>query len=373
MSRRAWAIFALVVRLAQAFTLHRESADEDFFMRELRRRLWHNIVLLDAFFALDRGSQPLITLGSFSRPLPSNLNDHDFAEYSVSSPARQGQVTDMTFALVVEELSACIHHINFLEDKPAGETWQHRLHLAQAQQRSIEEKYLCYCDPSIDFHRFILKVARVVLTSMTLRAVRPMQRDPSYALPAIDSPWVFELGLNTLRQCCGIGGDPPLAKWKQLAWVQWHPIAVVLAGLCSIKNLDGDTEVEAWQLIDKMMAHSSKFVADTKKGSLWQPIEKLYKKALASKRSNCRNISQDHLDNDLFLADVELNSNVTLDGLATHGTARLDNSVFNQVYAPNDWNVEDIPAISETNDWLDWDAIIADMDTGSNENNILWV
>ena len=110
---------------------------------------------MDVFFALDRGSEPLITLASCFRPLPTDLNDDDFDESSLSPSARTAQVTEMTFALVGEELSACALRINFLEDKPTGETWQHRLRLAEAQQKTIEDKYLQYCDPSIDFERCV--------------------------------------------------------------------------------------------------------------------------------------------------------------------------------------------------------------------------
>lgn len=358
-------IFALIVRLARAFNLHRESADETFFLRELRRRLWHNIVVLDTFFALDRGSEALITLGSFSRPLPTNLNDTDFGERSLSVSPREGQVTDMTFALSMEELNACIHRINFLEDKPVGETWQHRLHLAEGQAKIIEERYLRYCDPSKDFHRLILRVSRVVTTTSTLRAVRPMQRDPSNTLPAVDSPWVFELAVNSLRQCTAIIADTVLAKWKQLAWVQWHPIAVVLAGLCSTKNLDPDKQAEAWDLVDQMMVYSAKFVADTKKGSLWVPIEKLYKKAAKHRKAIEASRTDQILQNASVAADIAPVERMLPDTTAT------DVNTSGSSDTNLDFNMDDIAAMLEPNEFLDWDALIADMDAASNEN-ILW-
>lgn len=358
-------IFALLVRLARSFNLHRESADENFFLRELRRRLWHNIIVLDCFFALDRGSEALITLGSFSRPLPTNLNDVDFDENTLSAPPREGQVTDMTFALSMEELSACIHRINFLEDKPAGESWQHRLHLAESQQKIIEDKYLRNCDPTNDFHRLIIRVSKVVLTTLTLRAVRPMQRDTSQTLPSIDSPWVFELAVNTLRQCTAIASDIVLAKWKQLAWVQWHPIAVVLAGLCSPKNLDPAKQAEAWDLVDKMMVYSAKFVADTKKGSLWVPIEKLYKKALKHKTANMTPAS----DGVVSQSDpVALEAALQMPQPA--GLASLQNG--GEIVPPlDDFNMTDMAAMLDPDDMIDWDGLLADMDAASNDN-ILW-
>lgn len=178
----------------------------------------------------------MITLGSWSRPLPIDLNDADFDEHTTSASvaARNAEVTDMTFLLIVSQLSACTHRINFLEDEQSVNTWQHRLEMARSNSSMIEEKYLRHCDPTVDFHRLILKTARITMATMTLRAIRPIQRDPSNVLPPIDSPWVFELGVDALRQCCNIWNDTALMKWKLLAWVQWHTLAVVLAGLCSL-------------------------------------------------------------------------------------------------------------------------------------------
>ena len=340
-------------------------------MAELRRRLWHNIIVVDSYFALDRGTEALITFNSSSRPLPTNVNDQDFDEQSVSAQItpRRGEATDMTFALVVEELSAYVHRLNFLEDKPGGNTWQQRLHLAQSKRNDMEAKYFVFCDSSQDFHRLILKVGRACLTGVILRAVRPVQRDPANVLPPISSPWVFELAVDALRKCIAIWDDRPLAQWKQLIWVQWHPLAVVLAGLCSIQK----TEIvdEAWQLVEKMIMECTQHIADTKNGTLWQPIQKLYKKALAFKESNEASSTQPRHGR---YGDQKVHKN-ELTAIATT-TAQLPENSSDAMNTNPDLSTSqaysnDFSAVLETNDWVDWDAIVADMeDVGA--DTALW-
>ena len=46
-SRRSWTLSALAVRIAHAHGLHSAKASHDTFTTELRRRLWHQLRVLD--------------------------------------------------------------------------------------------------------------------------------------------------------------------------------------------------------------------------------------------------------------------------------------------------------------------------------------
>lgn len=56
-------------------------------------------------------------------------------------------------------------------------------------------------------------------------------------------------------------------------------LAVALAGLCSIRNTP--LAERAWYYVDKHYERSARYVADSRTGMLWKPVEKLYKKASA--------------------------------------------------------------------------------------------
>ena len=143
----------------------------------------------------------------------------------------------------------------------------------------------------------------------------------------------------------------------------------MLAGLCSAKNLDHDKQTEAWQYVDAMMASSSPFVADTKKGTLWQPIEKLYKKATASRKPAAAEV-------DLALAfgtdNIETGAQQVRDASANNKLLEPGQTTV-KPYMADDFNMAEISSVLESDQWLDWDALVADMDVITNQNNTLWV
>ncbi|KAH9836442.1 Fungal specific transcription factor domain [Teratosphaeria destructans] len=278
-SRRAWTLMPTAVRIARAIGLDHERSGCSPHENELRRRTWHQLRFLDVFTAVDRGTEVLITPGSYTTPIPNNVNDCEFDESSAAVPNHETGLTDMSFGLLATEATAVTQHLSVTESSPTGETWQQRLELAEKFRKHVREKYSQYCDMSIPFHRLISAVGNSMGYSMILRAVRPIQRHVSSVPPRVDSPYVLKLATDSLRETERIYQDVAGGGFRWLVWVQWHAIAVALAGLCSIR----DTELakDAWQAVEAAIARYEKHVADTKNGMLWRPIEKLYKKAKA--------------------------------------------------------------------------------------------
>ena len=130
-SRRAWTLLAVALRIARAMGLHHESVQRTPFQTELRRRLWHQIRFLDIYTSLDRGSEHLITMGSFDTPTPKNCNDSDFNESSTSIPEREGEFTDMFYSCLAYDASYTTQLLTTPDTKPGGNTWQQRVEIAQ--------------------------------------------------------------------------------------------------------------------------------------------------------------------------------------------------------------------------------------------------
>lgn len=280
LSRRAWTMTGLVVRIAYGIGLHRELASASAYTKEIKRRLWHQIRVLDAFAAVDRGTELLIQVNSFDTPLPCNVNDSEFDESTVSITNREQGLSDMTFNLMAHSATTLTTSLLAPEDSGTkGETWQQRLDSALNFGKELREKYLQYCDLSLPFHRFLYTVGNSMAASSVLRAVRPMQKHVSSVPPKVDSPFVLQLAVNSLRESEATHQDPEAEGWRWIFWVQWHALAVALAGLCSIR--DNELANTAWQYVEKAYERHARHVADTRSGMLWRPIEKLYKKATA--------------------------------------------------------------------------------------------
>lgn len=271
-----WTLTAVAVRVAKAMGLHREGIPRSPFMTEIRRRLFHQIRFLDAYCCLDRGSEGLITPGSFDTLHPKNVNDSEFDANSTFIPNHEKKLTDQSFALLAYAATERTHLLFIPEDK-SGATWQQRLEMAETFEREVHDKYIGLCDKSKPYQRMMFHVASGMVSSMKLRAVRPVQKHVSSKPPRVDSPYVLELAMNTLTASEAILGDPETSQWRWMIWVPWHGLAVTLAGLCAIR--DTPLASKAWQAAESSYARNLRFVAEGRHGMLWRPIEKLYRKA----------------------------------------------------------------------------------------------
>lgn len=269
----------MAVRIARAMGLHHESVQRTPFQTELRRRLWHQIRFLDMYSSLDRGSEQLIPMNSFDTPIPKNINDKDFNESSTSIPEHEAEFTDMFYSRLAYDASYTTQRLTTPDTKPGGDTWQQRVELAQKFKENCQQKYLQHCDDNIPFQRFLKGVAGAMTGSMFIRAVRPMAKHVSSVPPRVDSPYVLQIAIDSLRASEDLQKDPQTEQWRWMVWVGWHALAIALAGLCSIR--DTDLAKEAWVYVEQAYARGSRHIADSRNGMLWRPVEKLYKKASA--------------------------------------------------------------------------------------------
>nr|POE49117.1 c6 finger domain transcription factor nscr [Quercus suber] len=266
--------------------LHHETTNHTPFEVELRRRIWHGIRFLDTFAAHDRGTEIMTRAGSFDTPVPSNVNDHEWDETSTEIKGHPTGLTDSSFTLLTSDATLFTQRLNTAEICPIGMPWKQRLELAEQFGATIHEKYIQYCDLSVPFHRLIYTVGKSMAASAILRAVRPMQRHVASVPPRVDSPYVLQIALDCLRESERVYDDPAIDKWRWLVWVPWHALAVCLAGLCSIRGTE--LSESAWPLVNSACCRHSKYIADTRNGMLWRPIEKLYRKAKAFREAGRR-------------------------------------------------------------------------------------
>lgn len=360
----------LVARIARAMNIHREMPGESPYLAELRRRCWGTIVFLDCYSSIDRGSEPAIHPETFSRLPPTNLNDADFDENSLAIVPRKGEITDMSLACVAMEGSLLSVRMALPEGAPNDpKAWQRRLDLAHEYTRKIQEDFLQYCDPKNPVHQTIAHTANAASHSVMLRAVRPMHYHPSTPPPRVDSPWVMQLALNILRNADDMWKRKTFSgQWRRMPWVPWHAISVTLAGLCSIRG----TEVadEAWSLVDKSMERYGNHVADSRNGMLWKPVEKLYRKAAAFRDG------QEHQPPPAPQPVIPTPESFDLPKatgepmLSADTSLMMDNMNMNMpIIAPMAMpeSVFDFPpemqaALPIDNSWLDWEAMMKDMD-----------
>lgn len=221
----------------------------------------------------------LIGAESYTVQIPTLTNDDLFDENSTDIPVLEGRKTDLSFVNLCFDACYTIETLLKSEARPSGETWEKRHQLALQFSARVDERYMQYFNKGTAFDNFCHAVCESMKASMILRAVRPMQRYVSSTPPRVDSPYVLRIAMENLRGSDRIYNTESAGRWRWQIWVQWHALAVALAGLCSIRNTP--LAEETWYYVERQYSQSEKFVADTKNGMLWRPVEKLYKKAVA--------------------------------------------------------------------------------------------
>ncbi|KAK9473148.1 fungal-specific transcription factor domain-containing protein [Dipodascopsis tothii] len=112
---RTWISVGLLIRIAQSMGLHR---DPKWFSipqseAEIRRNLWHQIVVLDGLLSISEGLPLTLRVGEHDVRTPANLNDSDLdMESGAVTAARQWESeTDSTFLICISKISHAVCQI----------------------------------------------------------------------------------------------------------------------------------------------------------------------------------------------------------------------------------------------------------------------
>ncbi|KAK8064773.1 hypothetical protein PG994_007411 [Apiospora phragmitis] len=331
-SRASWALTALLLRLGQGAGLLRDGEGRGYspFEVEMRRRIFWQIVVLDVRAAEDRGTEAMIATNMLNMRLPLNLNDDDFGPDSPGPLVERTGGSDITFALATAQSSSIFLWLGQSQSQPLGSTPPQQTEdemITHAQR--LETKYITSADLSHYQSTMAAGLIRLINLKFWLALqypinppAQPASSSPSYplpvapipgdvALPSTDGGGDGESSIATqLRQqqqqrerrwpkvsreamlqtavsvleLTQRNGQSPFAErfgWWSNTYVQWHPLAVCLAELCS--QTRGPLVQRAWESVDVVYPLWAHVVADTRRGQLWRPIRKLYKKARAAR------------------------------------------------------------------------------------------
>ncbi|RYP78574.1 hypothetical protein DL770_006869 [Monosporascus sp. CRB-9-2] len=312
---------------------------------ELRRRLWWQLIVLDIRGVEDRGSDPIVAQGSYDTRLPLNLDDDDFGPDTPGPLAEREGPTDMTFSLCTAQSSGIFLYLNYVASGTGPHARPPSEEEVVAHAQHLEARFVAGVGPdtspvgayiaSFTVRLIILKLWLVTQYPTHRRRDRAaagryraekQQRQQQQAATASaaasgaaggsgdssgSSTTGYYYGGNnnnngggvsreaTLRTAVSImelshhvstaGPLAPRFGWWGATYVQWHPLAVALAELCSCScsssGIGGELADRAWRVIDEVFPLWAERIADTKRGTLWRPIRKLYRKAKAARRA----------------------------------------------------------------------------------------
>ncbi|KAG6246577.1 hypothetical protein E4U23_004528 [Claviceps purpurea] len=102
----AWVLTGTVVRIAQKMGYHRdgESLGLDMYETEMRRRIWWQIMIQDAKYAMLSGLNHSPPSLHWDSKMPTNVNDADIFPGSTASVQARDGPTEMAFVLMLNEI-----------------------------------------------------------------------------------------------------------------------------------------------------------------------------------------------------------------------------------------------------------------------------
>ncbi|KAK3670687.1 hypothetical protein LTR78_009379 [Recurvomyces mirabilis] len=342
-SRAVWTLLPVAIRIAQALNLHREEHYRHLrpLEAQLRRCIWHCLVLIDFESAMDRGSDVVVSeRGTSTRP-PINANDSCFHDSLDISPAPQYGYTGLSIFLIESECAVLARVLNFVEPadmERAPTAMQYDCHArneAVTRQENILKGYLGAPGRGLE-DSTAQRLARTIISCMRLYVVRPLQRHPAMKAPRIAEIDIVGLAVETLGFTLELYRSSHPWMWYIRQFNNWHPLAVLLAELAVSPN---HKHPEAWTVAKEVYAELSRTVAEGVDGPLWLPVAKLMRAAEARQKA---------MEEATYITGIGYHDSTTV------GT--VDEMASNQV--PMDMMID---AEDEIQPWSYWEAFIGDI------------
>lgn len=254
----------------------------------MRRRLWWQILVLDSHASEDRGSDPMIHGATFNTKRPSNVNDEDLDPESTYPVSPRIGFTTMSFCVINHELWRLSQQYNIVvHDFPGNEpghltsaTFEKKVAVLSEFEHHLETEYFVHLDPRNPLAWVATMVPKLVLKRFWLAAYHPLRQEQSAThYEGLTRERLLMTTVEVMEYAHRLDNEPMTApyEWFLRSWVQWHALAVALAELC-VQN-QGPLVQRAWNIIDIVFEPWAAHIADSRRGMLWRPIQKLNAKA----------------------------------------------------------------------------------------------
>jgi hypothetical protein len=282
-----WTLVSLAVRLAKGMVLYSNAKrSESFFNRQMRKRLWLTISVMDLQASFAHGSEPLIDVKEVACALDGlkHLRDTDFDPNTTDDVPDREELTDATFAHVTYHAQVTGRLLNYtgnlgdldLFGKPntsrasnfnsSSDSSISQADLAdQGSREDISAAFdqkafalLRFCDPEASNQAwFTWHSTHSLVSSIRLAAVRPIQPTMPGHGPTTcgigsrernNASRDMELALRVLQKVKLMHTDPRSEGLRWYVTIPWHALAVAIAACHT--GVDEALTRQAWPVVE---------------------------------------------------------------------------------------------------------------------------
>ncbi|KAL1855047.1 hypothetical protein Plec18170_004461 [Paecilomyces lecythidis] len=275
------------------------------FEREMRRRLWFAVGLLDTQASLDRATEPMLPGSWLKSNLPSPIDDCDI-QFGFSEPLkRRDNFTEMNFTLVLCKAQYFTRLLNFSfsEESEAKDLNKRQRYVDEFRQTT--SVLLRGTQPEKEaLHWYMKKVAELISADLQLLVFRPLQRHGDWKPPQVSGSSLLTLAVGIIETSYATLNDARILPWRwlEVIFVQWYALAVSIAEFCVCK--DTSLMETHWSTVECAFDRFRSLVADSERGMLWRPIKNLMERA----RSHVSTLSPSKRHRDESMRNEEMPS-----------------------------------------------------------------
>ncbi|RAQ66400.1 hypothetical protein COH20_002570 [Aspergillus flavus] len=253
-TRRFWTMLALALRIAQALSLHDPSPPFPVkpFEKEMRRRLWHAIGLLDIQASLSSASEPMIKSTWFRFEPFRDMEDDEFStdlEIQIS-PRRNVAETAMFHVLSYAQETA--RQLNISNSvKSDTKSVQQRQQLIISFKTRTDELFVgCQTDQN-NLNCYAKELAHSIGIFLHLLALRPVEASSSSCNSQNTNVNLLRLAVEALDSRCRVYSSARTEPWRWIAplFFPWQALATSLAEILVCDDLHFVRSV--WPLIEQ--------------------------------------------------------------------------------------------------------------------------
>ncbi|EPE10758.1 fungal specific transcription factor domain protein [Ophiostoma piceae UAMH 11346] len=261
-----WILTGMAVRMGQRLlSLAPGTTNSEFFEKQMRLRVWWQILLVDGRMSQLAGQARTFTSDIPEQPLPANLNDSDINPRMTGAPPPiLDRPTEMVFCLLRYEMGHfLISKGKALHDQSA--TIAQRDAVIDDVANTFQTKFLQHLDPAIPLHQIAAAGAHAAVNKMRLMVHHPGQYpDKGKSMSQEEHDMLFRTSVTMVKVLVDGFTAAHLEHFRWHIEVYFQLDAVVFMLIESQTQPPDSALVDsAWGLVGSVLEHKRHLVQDS--------------------------------------------------------------------------------------------------------------
>ncbi|KAI5456481.1 hypothetical protein BGZ63DRAFT_429127 [Mariannaea sp. PMI_226] len=276
-------MLGIAVRIARRMGIHSEAANTKFSIldSELRRRLWWSLVLFDTRVTEKADHKSAELSPTWDCKLPSNIYDSDLWPEMKDAPREETKSTEAVFAVVRYEIANFMRHAPFYLDfsNPALKSIARNTATSEgstvlALERTIEDKYLKFCDPENPLHFMTMWKTRAQLAQLKLLEHYSSCFSSPATITESQSDALIGYAFQMLQSDTKLTASP-LTKGYHWMLRLYFPLPAYLHIFQDLRRRPfSNLASQAWEIVSE--SHQARFEAEGSRETPYNPLYKFF-------------------------------------------------------------------------------------------------